>query len=272
MSAGPSQPQQPAAVLAVTRPLQLPLPPFPSGEGNRGVVDQGTGCELSPRQPIADVKYTLAAALPILHSTTTTSIPLQQETPETPSSTSSSRNSACYGLTSGHTTVSLSTPASSPVSTPSSLLSESPSSSRPRPSTTSCRGTPYPPAPATTNNDSNSRHNHTPSPPRSRRTRTAVSHRSQPELHAARLQRSATLSTSTPPVRRDSIREPKAGNLKRCSLVSTVSTDSASEHPGLNLTKMDDKWIIVQQKTFTKWLVVDTLCTSPEIPLLSMLS
>ncbi|TRX91382.1 hypothetical protein FHL15_007804 [Xylaria flabelliformis] len=215
-----------------------------SGEQNRGAsrgVTHG-----SSGQPMTDVRCTWAKAVPILEPDAPAHVVpiVLPETPETRSPASSARNSACYGFTS----VYVSTPESSPISTPPSL-----SRSRQLSST--------PAAAIDIDNDNNNNNNNnsssetrvscSPSPPRSRRTRSSVSHRSRPELHAARLQRSATLSTPTStPTRKDSIKESK----KRRSLVSNASTDSAPEHPGSNLTKMDDKWIIVQQKTFTKWL------------------
>ncbi|KAK8049330.1 alpha- sarcomeric (f-actin cross linking protein) [Apiospora phragmitis] len=70
------------------------------------------------------------------------------------------------------------------------------------------------------------------SPPRSRRTRGSLPNRSQPEVHAAR-------------------ESPKTKKPQRHSLASNASTES-SEREGLS--KMDGKWVIVQQKTFTKWL------------------
>lgn len=87
--------------------------------------------------------------------------------------------------------------------------------------------------------------------PRSRRTRNSPANRSQPEVHAARVERSATLSTR----KKDLSQSPKDSKTKKFPRSSLSSADSAPEQPGL--TKMafaeQQKWITVQQKTFTKW-------------------
>lgn len=90
-------------------------------------------------------------------------------------------------------------------------------------------------------------------PPRSRRTRSSLANRSQPELHAARVQRSSTL-TSVSVEKRDSLREPKTKKFQRHSSTSQASADSPATPDREGLTKMEhQKWITVQQKTFTKW-------------------
>jgi hypothetical protein len=215
--------------------VPLPQPATNDKEGNRGL--ELSTSYVSPGQPMIHLKYTLAEAFPVLEPDRHISLP---ETPTTPSEApSSARSSACYGLTSVYVS-----------STPDSSPSSSPSRSQRRSS-----------SPARSSIDSRNGGNTNKSPPRSRRTRSAVTTRSHPELHAARLQRSATLSTSGP-VRKDSLREHKSTNPKRRSISSNPSSDSTPEHPGSNLTKMDDKWIIVQQKTFTKWSVTQTsLCS-----------
>ncbi|KAK6079852.1 Alpha-actinin-like protein 1 [Seiridium cupressi] len=93
------------------------------------------------------------------------------------------------------------------------------------------------------------------SPPRSRRTRSSLANRSQPEAHAARVQRSSTLTSVSVP-KKDSLRKSKTKKFQRHSLNSQASTDSHSATPDREgLTKMEhQKWITVQQKTFTKWL------------------
>ncbi|KAK6841699.1 hypothetical protein PG987_002559 [Apiospora arundinis] len=51
----------------------------------------------------------------------------------------------------------------------------------------------------------------------------------------------------------DTLKEsPKTKKPQRHSLGSNASTENSSEREGLS--KMDGKWVIVQQKTFTKWL------------------
>lgn len=91
-------------------------------------------------------------------------------------------------------------------------------------------------------------------PPRSRRTRSSLANRSQPETHAARVQRSATVSSATLS-KKESIKEKEAKTktFQRHSLNSNGSADTSSDHQS-NLVKMEmQKWITVQQKTFTKW-------------------
>jgi hypothetical protein len=107
------------------------------------------------------------------------------------------------------------------------------------------------------------------SPPRSRRTRNSLANRSQPELHAARVQRSATLS-SVNLAKRDSLKESKSKTFQRHSYnnSSQVTTDSTPDQQGLAKMEMQ-KWITVQQKTFTKWCV----CHAPGFALvLSLLT
>lgn len=194
---------------------------------------------------MADVRYTLAESLPVLEPDAR--VPPRPETPETPSPASSARNSAWYGFTS----VYVPTPQPSPISTPPS------------------RSGHYTSFPAAVNNNNTnldlddenntSRLGYPPSPPRSRRTSSTASNRSHPELHAARLQRPSTVPALTA-VRKEPIREPQPNHPKRRALSSHASADSTPEHLGSNLTKMDDRWILVQQKTFTKWSVVVAPC------------
>lgn len=227
-----------------------------SGERNRGGVISWDASYKAPGQPMADVRYTLAESLPGLEPDARVPRP---ETPDTsPSPASSARNSACYGFTSGY----VPTPKSPPISTPPS------------------RSGHHTTFPAAVDNNNNNNTNldlslslninldddsiasplgYPPSPPRSRRTSSTASHRSHPELHAARLQRPTTVPASTP-VRREPIREPQANHPKRRSLSFHASADSSPERLASSLTKMDDRWIIVQQKTFTKWSVVDAPC------------
>ncbi|KAK8081854.1 hypothetical protein PG996_000635 [Apiospora saccharicola] len=117
---------------------------------------------------------------------------------------------------------------------------------KPAPPTTSASA---PTTPAKTNSSSNPSY----SPPRSRRTRGSLPNRSQPEVHAARVSRSATLSGSPLSKKEtDNLKESsKTKKPQRHSSASNASTE-ASEREGLS--KMDGKWVIVQQKTFTKWL------------------
>jgi hypothetical protein len=233
--------------------LRLPREVVPPAN-NKFSVEENRGLNLgvsfkSPRQPIVNLeysRYTLTKAFPILEPDA--HIPL----PETPKTPSSVRSSACYGLTS----VSVSTtPDSSPIYTPSFGSQRRTNPSSPAPSNNSNNNS---------NSDNKSRHNCPPHlAPRSRRTCSSVASRSHPELHAARLERSATLSASnSTPARKDSVKEHKSRNPQRRSLSSNTSADSTPEHSAANLTKMDDKWIIVQQKTFTKWLVVSLACGS----------
>ncbi|KAK8026948.1 hypothetical protein PG991_004004 [Apiospora marii] len=73
-------------------------------------------------------------------------------------------------------------------------------------------------------------------------------------VHAARVSRSATLSGSPLTKKEtDTLKEsPKTKKPQRqVSLASNASIET-SEREGLS--KMDGKWVIVQQKTFTKWL------------------
>ncbi|KAK8089313.1 alpha- sarcomeric (f-actin cross linking protein) [Apiospora hydei] len=71
--------------------------------------------------------------------------------------------------------------------------------------------------------------------------------------HNPKVSRSATLSGSPLSKKEtDTLKEsPKTKKPQRHSLASNASTES-SEREGLS--KMDGKWVIVQQKTFTKWL------------------
>lgn len=128
---------------------------------------------------------------------------------------------------------------------------------KPAPPTTSASA---PTTPAKTNSSSNPSY----SPPRSRRTRGSLPNRSQPEVHAARVSRSATLSGSPLSKKEtDTLKEsPKTKKPQRHSLASNASTES-SEREGLS--KMDGKWVIVQQKTFTKWLVARTRTQSAQL-------
>ncbi|KAI4596353.1 hypothetical protein KJ359_005482 [Pestalotiopsis sp. 9143b] len=91
-------------------------------------------------------------------------------------------------------------------------------------------------------------------PPRSRRTRSSNVHRSQPDVHAARVQRSATLSSvgiaKPASLGKDSS---KTKTFQRHSIAESQSSAATPDREGL--TKMEhQKWITVQQKTFTKWL------------------
>lgn len=90
--------------------------------------------------------------------------------------------------------------------------------------------------------------------PRSRRTCNALVNRSQPAVHAARVNRAATLSSSTR-ANKESPRTPPDHRPRQSTVSSVSSNDSQAfdQLPGSNLTKMDNKWINVQQKTFTKW-------------------
>jgi hypothetical protein len=112
-----------------------------------------------------------------------------------------------------------------------------------------------------------------PTKPRSRRTRNAVSNRSQPGVHAARLQRSATAlpatfgapattpatNTTTPSTggrnELEALLESRNRAISGASVCSNDLKDATAEQGGL--TKMafaeQQRWITVQQKTFTKW-------------------
>ncbi|KAH9900628.1 putative actin cross-linking protein [Xylariomycetidae sp. FL2044] len=201
-----------------------------ANQQNRGLPDGASheyraGERQSLRQPLVSVEYTLAEAFPTWQPDATPA-----PTPTTPPAKEQQQRDQQQHLYRS-ASLSLSTPASSPIYRPSSqpqLHDKSPSP----------------------NTDRHSYH----SPPRSRRTRTSLPNRSsQPELHAARVQRSATLSGS-PLTRKTPAKEPTPKKFQRHSLASNASSDSAPEQPGSNLTKMDHKWINVQQKTFTKWL------------------
>ncbi|KAI1085672.1 hypothetical protein F5B20DRAFT_11874 [Whalleya microplaca] len=225
--------------MSAVAPLRLAS----GGAGNRGLdaALAGLGAasgRQSPRQPTVSVEYTLVEAFPSWDANATLATPA---TPLHVRGTDKGRYcdlaSVCTSARSDEFPVSRS-PSRSPSShyssssTPSPSPSPSPSSSGPPPK----------------------------SPPKSRRTRTSLTNRSHPELHAARVQRSATLDGSPLAHKKDSAKESsKPKRFQRHSLSSNASAGSANsnsaglEQPGSTLTKMDHKWINVQEKTFTKW-------------------
>lgn len=90
--------------------------------------------------------------------------------------------------------------------------------------------------------------------PRSRRTCSLLINRSQPALHAARANRAATISSASGLQRNSPTPPPDHRSRPSVALsISSADSNTADQPPGSNLTKMDNKWINVQQKTFTKW-------------------
>lgn len=67
------------------------------------------------------------------------------------------------------------------------------------------------------------------------------------------MQRSATLS-SVNLTKRDSLKESKTKTFQQYKNSNQITTDSTPDQQGLAKMEMQ-KWITVQQKTFTKWYV-----------------
>ncbi|CAJ2506999.1 Uu.00g081850.m01.CDS01 [Anthostomella pinea] len=191
-------------------------------EGNRGLGHQSPQQRrLTARPAVAvDVQSILTEEFPPWSDATlpTSTIP---STPTTPAPAPAASDRPFHESASASVSASADL-ASSPISRPSSWARLRLRTRRPRPPTA-------PPAPDL----AIAFHPH---------------RRGHPDVHAARVQRSATLS-GLPLTKKDSLREPKSKKFQRRSLSSNASSESA-----VNLTRMDHKWINVQQKTFTKWL------------------
>ena len=211
---------------------------------------------------VPSVEYTLTEAFPPLQSeeeTTATTCINSDQGSLPPKEAAAVDDGACSKRASSNPST---PPPSSPILKAQQQQQHSPADDKsqqlqqhkPAPPTTSASA---PTTPAKASSSSSSSY----SPPRSRRTRGSLPNRSQPELHAARVSRSATLSGSPLTKKEtDTLKEsPKTKKPQRHSLGSNASTENSSEREGLS--KMDGKWVIVQQKTFTKWLVAP-----PRIP------
>lgn len=144
-----------------------------------------------------------------------------------------------------------SSPATSTLSTHSHSASASTAATTPKSSPSTRHATPIS-TPSRASISTPSSTSTSTSSPKSRRTRNSLSNRSKPELHAARVQRSATLS-SVNLTKRDSLKESKTKTFQQYKNSNQITTDSTPDQQGLAKMEMQ-KWITVQQKTFTKWL------------------